>query len=65
VVRVNSTLNVADRFGSTVRTDGTTLTVSPGGACTLTKYTLAWRVVFVTVRVTVCLPARSPMAIDG
>jgi len=65
VVRVMSTLNVTDLRGGTTMVDGVTVTVNPGGAWTRATYTLALAVAFVTVRVIVCFPARSPTAIEA
>src|SRR5262245_30099568 len=65
VCREKVTLKVVEPPSGMTIFDGETVAVVPGGADTFASYCTSWSVTFVSVRVTVREPARSPMAIEG
>src|SRR6185436_15993075 len=64
-VLVKATLKVPVAPGASVSEDGLTTVVTPVTPATDALYVEVPFPTLVTVRVTVCVPARSPIAIDG
>ena len=64
-VRVNATVYVWVAPAAIVNEVGLTTAVNPAGAVSAAVYVAAEEPTFVTVRVTVWMPVRPPMAIDG
>src|SRR5262245_58831955 len=65
VVRVKVTVNDLLCPRRSVSVDGWTLTLKPGRPVVVAVYVAEPGPTFVTVRVTVCEPARSPIVIDA
>ncbi len=65
VVRVNSTVNVPDSPFFRRSDAGVTVASTPARPETFEPYVAVLLPTFVTVRVTDCLPARDPMAIEA